>query len=388
MDVSTSLMYFGEVPVGGSLCLPQSDDWRQENLPQDEYCSPFADSRFSFTHTRSTTHVSVVTATGTVSALEPQFRSIEARSCYVSTQSDNIWEVPAGPEERVIYPRRTWKQRLATWWKSWTKRAEDPTKGQSVQCDIEWEQAVERLDNLLSVGEQPEQPAEEEIPAQVTTVTTVSATHWGLRAARAEDKALVLATKEVVRAQKAEQVVFGDSSEGKLEAQTYKKFVENEWMRGRKRGTRGKMRPYQAKEVEYCSLMETAYRLMSEPQFTFTKAELGDVYREMMALHKRDGCEVGFAGQTRIEYQKIAAGSHMAMIASVCRDVTRVGEGFVQSHFELASKARCEDLKASWLAHWAATQARTRPSLWQRWLLIWWGFNDRLGLSAPLPPLQ
>ena len=136
--------------------------------------------------------------------------------------------------------------------------------------------------------------------------------------------------------------------------------------------------------------MERASCLMSDPNFKYTKAELGDVYREIMALHKREGCEVGFAPKVgdELEYEQFGPGTHLALVSSVCRDITRIGEGFVQSHFSLDSKARSKDLIASWLAHWAATEATTRPSVWKRVRLIWWRFNDRMGLSAPLPPLQ
>jgi len=127
---------------------------------------------------------------------------------------------------------------------------------------------------------------------------------------------------------------------------------------------------------------------MSEPRFKFTKAELADVYRELVAIHKRDGCEIGLAGNVDLRYEMIAPGAQMALVASVCRDITRVGNGFVQGHFQQEMADRREDLTASWLVHWAATQNRTRPTVWQRVQLLWWRYKDRVGLSAPLPPDQ
>ena len=104
---------------------------------------------------------------------------------------------------------------------------------------------------------------------------------------------LVRATQRIEAQEEREIRVFGDSVKPSAKKQTYKHFVEIEYMRGRKRGTRGKQRPYKAKRIEYCSLMETATRLMSDPTFKFSDSELADVYRELMAQHKREGCELG-----------------------------------------------------------------------------------------------
>jgi len=236
-----------------------------------------------------------------------------------------------------------------------------------------------------------ESGAAETVTVTETETTSTSLVLWrGDLAAVSEERALVRETRRIAAREDQEVRVFGDSVEPSAKKQTYKNFVEIEYMRGRKRGTRGKQRPYKGKRIEYCSLMETAVRLMSDPTFKFSDSELADVYRELMAQHKREGCELGFGNKKtkKIVYEQVGPGSHGAMVASHCREALCPGSAFVQAQFRMVRKEVVLDLKARWMIHWAATENRTGPTLGQRIRLNWWAFKTALGLSAPLPPRQ
>jgi len=362
MDATTSLMYFGEVPVG-YLCDPLGSHYVELGsrlTPEEtvELATCWAGSQ-QWSRSRTTTIETRVTVT----AQRPSPATVE---------------LPEQGDTRGLWTR------LVDWVKT-------PDRGARRIADVGC-----TADETTSLVESESSSESESGATEIVTVTEIETTSrslvlWnGDRAIRSEESALVRSTRDIVTREDREDAVFGDPAEPTASKQTYKKFVEIEYARGRKRGTRGKQRPYRCKKIEYCSLLEHAVRLMSDPNFKFSDGELADVYRELMAVHKREGCEIGFGNKKtkEIVYERASPGSHGAMVASHCREALCPGSGFVQAQFEMVRKEVANDLRARWMIHWAATENRTRPTVGQRIRLSWWCLKTNLGLSAPLPPRQ
>ena len=362
MDPATSLMYFGEVPAGQFYAQPGPLDYEPilRLTPEEtvDLVNGWAGSQ-QWTHSRTTT----VETRVTVMAQRP---------------SPMVVDLPEQGATRSLWTR------LVGWIRTPSGNTDDV-------ADVGSE-ASETMSLMSSTySSDSELGATETVTVTETETTSTSLVLWrGDLAVVSEERALVRATQRIEAQEEREIRVFGDSVKPSAKKQTYKHFVEIEYMRGRKRGTRGKQRPYKAKRIEYCSLMETAIRLMSDPTFKFSDSELADVYRELMAQHKREGCELGFGNKKtkKIVYEKAGPGSHGAMVASHCREALSPGSAFVQAQFRMVRKEVVLDLKARWMIHWAATENRTGPTLGQRIRLNWWTFKTALGLSAPLPPRQ
>lgn len=363
-------MYFGEVPVGVSY-----DPLGSHYTAMGVHSTPemTLDPRLylaggeQWTRSRSTT----VETRFTVTTRTPSLRRAST---------------PETGEATGLWARIT----------SWVKK---PRRGADSVADESCE-ASENTTIVSASGTSSELGAAEVV---TTTVTETKERRFALwrPAVESNERALVRATKEIVRVDDREEEVFGDCLEPRAEKQTYKQFVQIEYMRGRKRGSRGLQRPYRAKRIEYCSLLEHAVRLMSDPNFKFSAAELADVYRELMAVHKREGCELGFKpkrakdddedddeGNKELIYEKVGPGGHPAMVASHVRESLCPGSGFVQAQFKMVRKEVAMDMRAMWEIHWAANENRTKPTVGQRIKLNWWGFQNWLGLSVPLPPRQ
>lgn len=367
MDVTSSLMYFGEIPVGIP-CDPLGSHYANQGprLSPEVAIDPrlyFAGGE-QWTRSRSTT-------------VETRF-SVTTR-----TPSLRIIELPDEGANPSLWSRLT----------SWAKK---PNRVADPVADVG--SVAGETTNTSSASVAASESGATEVVC--TTVTETKERRFVLwrPSVESNERALVRATKEIVRVEDREEVVYGDSPDPKAERQTYKHFVQIEYKRGRKRGSRGKQRPYRAKRVEYCSLLEHAIRLMSDPNFKFSGAELADVYRELMAVHKREGCELGFAPKKRetdqkdeeddLIYEVVGPGGHPALVASHVRESLCPGSGFVQAQFKLVRKEVAMDFRASWEIHWAANENRTKPTLGQRIKLNWWGLQNWLGLSVPLPPRQ
>jgi len=360
-------MYFGEIPVG---------------IPCDPLGSHYATCG---------SHLSPEVALDYGSYLAGGEQWTRSRSTTVETRFTVTTRTPS---PRIIeLPDEGAKPGLLARIVSWVKK---PNRVACPVADEEREASETTKSESVSVST----PQLGAIEAVSTTVTETSERRFVLwrPAVESNERALVRATKEIVRVADREEAVFGDSPDPKAERQTYKHFVQVEYRRGRKRGSRGQQRPYRAKRVEYCSLLEHAIRLMSDPNFKFSGAELADVYRELMAIHKREGCELGFAPKKRDEetqkdddeliYEQVGPGGHPALVASHVRESLCPGSGFVQAQFKLVRKEVAMDFRASWEIHWAANENRTKPTLGQRIKLNWWDFRNWIGLSVPLPPRQ
>lgn len=362
MDATTSLMYFGEVPVG-------------------YFCDPLG-SHYMELGSRLTPEETVDLATcwaGSQQWSRSRTTTVETRVTVMAQEpSPVVVELPEQGGTRGLWTR------LVDWVKTPSRSARHIA---DVGCTA---------GETTSLVESESSSESESGATEIVTVTEIETTSrslvlWnGDRAIRSEERAFVRSTRDIVTREDREDAVFGDPAEPTASKQTYKKFVEIEYARGRKRGTRGKQRPYRCKKIEYCSLLEHAVRLMSDPNFKFSDGELADVYRELMAIHKRQGCEIGFGNKKtkKIVYEEAGSGSHGAMVAAYCREALSPGSGFVQAQFEMVRKEVANDLRARWMIHWAATENRTRPTVGQRIRLSWWCLKDNLGLSAPLPPRQ
>lgn len=363
MDYSSSLMYFGEIRVG--LCHDQPTPSLFEVPCIPEYtmeANRLVMEGDCWVRTRTTTVETTLEI---------------AQACFSSP-------IPQAPilvdAAAPVAKKGLWSRFL-----SWCRASRDNTDH---VADVGRETRPSRVDE--DSDDWDNQPGAAGVTVHSRSVTQeLVLTRWTRELGpRLAERELVRSTTQLIRSEEAERRVFGDDFGSSVQHQTYKKFVEHEYRRGRKRGTRGKQRPYRSKRVEYCSLLENACRLMAEPGFRFTDPELADVYRELMAIHRREGCELGFASGANIVYEKVAAGSHEALVATFCREITRPGSGFVQGQFQMVREEVGEDLRPRWLIHWAATEARTRPTVWQRFVLRWWEFKQGLGFSAPLPPRQ
>lgn len=362
MDPATSLMYFGEVRAGG-FCDPLGSHYAQQSsrlTPEEtvDLAMHWAGSQ-QWSRSRTTT----VETRVTVLANSPSLPSVDLPE---QGGTGSLWT------------------RLVTWIKT-------PRRITNHVADVGSE-ASDTTSVLSSADSTESESGATEIVTVVETETMSSSlVLWsGDRGIRSEEQALVRATRDIVIREEREERIFGDAVEPSASKQTYKKFIEIEYSRGRKRGTRGRQRPYRCKKIEYCSLLEHAVRLMSDPNFKFSDGELADIYRELMAIHKREGCEIGFGNKKtkKLTYERAGPGQHGAMVASHCREALCPGSGFVQAQFEMVRREVSDDLRARWNIHWAATENRTRPTLVQRFKLNWWVLKTCVGLSAPLPPRQ